>query len=36
VTHDSRIYEFADRIVKMEDGKMMAIERNNVENLNAQ
>ncbi len=24
VTHDSRIYEFADRIVKMEDGKMMA------------
>jgi putative ABC transport system ATP-binding protein len=25
VTHDSRIYEFADRIVKMEDGKMMAI-----------
>src|ERR1700690_384595 len=27
VTHDSRIYEFADRIVKMEDGKMMGIEK---------
>jgi putative ABC transport system ATP-binding protein len=27
VTHDSRIYEFADRIVKMEDGKLMGIER---------
>jgi putative ABC transport system ATP-binding protein len=26
VTHDSRIYEFADRIVKMEDGKMMGLE----------
>ncbi len=36
VTHDSRIYEFADRIVKMEDGKMMNIERANLENLNAQ
>ena len=36
VTHDSRIYEFADRIVKMEDGRMMKIERANVENLNAQ
>ncbi len=36
VTHDSRIYEFADRIVKMEDGKMMQIERANLENLNAQ
>jgi putative ABC transport system ATP-binding protein len=33
VTHDSRIYEYADRIVKMEDGKMMGIER---ENLDAQ
>jgi putative ABC transport system ATP-binding protein len=33
VTHDSRIYEYADRIVKMEDGKMMAIER---EKLDAQ
>jgi putative ABC transport system ATP-binding protein len=33
VTHDSRIYEFADRIVKMEDGKLMGIER---ENLDAQ
>jgi len=27
VTHDSRIYEFADRIVKMEDGKMSGVER---------
>jgi len=27
VTHDSRIYEFADRILKMEDGRIMAVER---------
>ena len=27
VTHDSRIYEYADRIVKMEDGKMMGVEK---------
>jgi putative ABC transport system ATP-binding protein len=27
VTHDSRIYEFADRIVKMEDGKMTGVEQ---------
>jgi putative ABC transport system ATP-binding protein len=33
VTHDSRIYEYADRIVKMEDGKMMGVER---EKLDAQ
>jgi putative ABC transport system ATP-binding protein len=33
VTHDSRIYEFADRIVKMEDGKMMDVAK---ENLDAQ
>jgi putative ABC transport system ATP-binding protein len=33
VTHDSRIYEFADRIVKMEDGKMMGVAK---ENLGAQ
>ena len=26
VTHDSRIYEFADRIMKMEDGKLMGFE----------
>jgi putative ABC transport system ATP-binding protein len=26
ITHDSRIYEFADRIVKMEDGKLTDIE----------
>ncbi len=30
VTHDSRIYEFADRIVKMEDGKMMGIDERNI------
>ena len=33
VTHDSRIYEYADRIVKMEDGKMMGVEK---DKLNAQ
>ena len=33
VTHDSRIYEFADRIVKMEDGRVMGVERSE---LNAQ
>jgi len=33
VTHDARIYEFADRIVKMEDGRMKSIER---ESLDAQ
>jgi putative ABC transport system ATP-binding protein len=33
VTHDSRIYEYADRIVKMEDGKMMGVEKGT---LNAQ
>jgi putative ABC transport system ATP-binding protein len=33
VTHDSRIYEFADRIVKMEDGRMSGVAR---ENLDAQ
>ncbi len=27
VTHDSRIYEFADRIVKMEDGEMAGVEK---------
>src|SRR5208282_1821561 len=27
VTHDSRIYEYADRILKMEDGRIMAVER---------
>ena len=26
VTHDSRIYEFADRIMRMEDGRLMATE----------
>jgi len=29
VTHDSRIYEFADRIMKMEDGKITGFEGNN-------
>lgn len=33
VTHDARIYEFADRIVRMEDGRMGAVER---EKLSAQ
>ncbi len=33
VTHDSRIYEFADRILKMEDGKLTGVER---EKLDAQ
>ncbi len=33
VTHDSRIYEFADRILKMEDGRVMGVER---ESLDAQ
>ncbi len=28
VTHDSRIYEFADSIMKMEDGKIIGIEKN--------
>lgn len=27
VTHDSRIYEYADRILKMEDGRLTGIER---------
>ena len=27
VTHDARIYEFADRIVRMEDGRLSGIER---------
>ncbi len=33
VTHDSRIYEFADRILRMEDGRMTGVERSQ---LNAQ
>ena len=28
VTHDSRIFEYADRIMKMEDGVVTAIENN--------
>jgi putative ABC transport system ATP-binding protein len=31
VTHDSRIYEFADRIVKMEDGKMSGVQRRDLD-----
>ena len=27
VTHDNRIYEYADRIVKMEDGRISGIEK---------
>jgi len=30
VTHDSRIYEYADSIMKMEDGKVIGFERNSV------
>lgn len=33
VTHDSRIYEFADRIIRMEDGKITGFDK---ENLDAQ
>ncbi len=31
VTHDSRIYEYADRIVRMEDGKMMGIDKGHLD-----
>ncbi|HTT01813.1 MAG TPA: ABC transporter ATP-binding protein [Steroidobacteraceae bacterium] len=31
VTHDSRIYEFADRILRMEDGRMSGIERSSLD-----
>ncbi len=31
VTHDSRIYEFADRILKMEDGKVTGVERSELD-----
>jgi putative ABC transport system ATP-binding protein len=30
VTHDSRIYEFADRILRMEDGRLAAIDKGEV------
>ncbi len=30
VTHDSRIYEYADRIMKMEDGKITGLENNHL------
>jgi putative ABC transport system ATP-binding protein len=30
VTHDSRIYEFADTIMKMEDGKIIGVENNHL------
>jgi len=38
VTHDSRIYEFADRIMKMEDGKLTGFEKSSLRegNLDAQ
>jgi putative ABC transport system ATP-binding protein len=29
VTHDSRIFEYADRILKMEDGRVTAAEKGN-------
>ncbi|HVO45830.1 MAG TPA: ABC transporter ATP-binding protein [Steroidobacteraceae bacterium] len=31
VTHDSRIYEFADRILRMEDGRLSGIERSQLD-----
>jgi putative ABC transport system ATP-binding protein len=31
VTHDSRIYEFADRIMRMEDGKVMSVDRSQLD-----
>jgi len=31
VTHDSRIYEFADRIMRMEDGKVMGVDRSQLD-----
>ena len=31
VTHDSRIYEFADRILRMEDGRVSALERSQLD-----
>jgi len=31
VTHDSRIYEFADRIMRMEDGKITGVERSQLD-----
>ena len=33
VTHDSRIYEYADAIMKMEDGKIIGFERNTLKTL---
>jgi putative ABC transport system ATP-binding protein len=38
VTHDSRIYEFADRIMRMEDGRLTGLEKGSLdrENLHAQ
>ncbi|HEY6923470.1 MAG TPA: ABC transporter ATP-binding protein [Steroidobacteraceae bacterium] len=31
VTHDSRIYEFADRILRMEDGRLAGVERSQLD-----
>jgi len=37
VTHDSRIYEFADRIMRMEDGKLAGFDKQSAKgNLDAQ
>ncbi len=30
VTHDSRIYEFADRIMRMEDGRLSGFEKGDI------
>ncbi len=31
VTHDARIYEFADRIMRMEDGRITGVERSQLD-----
>jgi len=31
VTHDRRIYEFADRIMRMEDGRIAGVERSQLD-----
>jgi len=36
VTHDSRIYEFADRIMRMEDGRLTGFDKGDKGDLNAQ
>jgi ABC-type siderophore export system fused ATPase/permease subunit len=33
VTHDHRNFDFADRIVRMEDGRVVAVEEKSLENV---